>query len=281
MLIAQGAVFAAAGCTSPLGDRASSDGAPPDAAESQVDAGGADGSTVPAWPGSGSVQAEAGFVGGDGLFYQALWRGGARYWRTIPFAQNGVLDRDAASDWSEPQLLADFPGSGDMQGETAEVISGVLHQLIWRGGQRWRRELSLAETGAPVFDKDVAWSGPTSIEVYPGSGDVQNYNAVLTPDGQVRESYWRGNEGYHRAWDVSGAATVDWDNSFDWNGPLFASEYPGLGSLDAQDSFAGNDLLFHQSYWRSGKRYVRSVPFQMMGTPDFDLATEWTLQDEL
>jgi len=171
-------------------------------------------------PGSGSMQALGGFVMPSGQLLETFWRNDQGWYRIVPLLTDGTPDWSNASAWDGPEDVAALPGSGSMQAVSGFMMpSGQLFESFWRGDQRWYCIVPILPGGTPDWSSATAWSGPTDLSSFPGSGSMQGSRHLVLPNGQLFQSLWRGDQGWDRTIPFLPDGTPDWSNAGAWVGP--------------------------------------------------------------
>ena len=198
--------------------------------------------------------------------------GGARG----PDARLPTTDSGNTPDGSSAGFTYELPDTGSVESHFAELIGPHLVEEMWQDGRGWRRTVPLADTGGePDWSQAAEWVGPLNPEILIGTGFIDANSGFLTGAGQFHEGIWRNDQGWHRPLDII-ANEPAWDADPDWSGPVDIGDFPGTGPISALSSVVmGNELLF-QEQWRSGVANYHTVPLDGDGSPDWDLASEWT-----
>ncbi len=186
--------------------------------------------SINALPGSGDIQASAGYVICNRL-RQGIWRNNEAYSRSAPI-ENGQPNWRKATSWGGPYHIdrnVKLPGSGDIQTLATYVIGNTVYQGIWRGNQGFTRQAPIKNC-APDWRNATAWKGPLSINNLPGSGELQSISSHVVDDILYQE-IWRGNQGYRRNVPIINGQRK-WQDA-PWSRPISKSEYPGSGDIQA------------------------------------------------
>ena len=149
-------------------------------------------------PGSGSIQAQSGFIFGNGTkLKQAIWRGDQGFSIIVPVI-NGEPNWTSAGPWSAPIDISIFPGSGSIQAQSGFIFGNgtKLMQSFWRGDKGYWRIVPIAN-GEPNWTSAGPWSAPIDISILPGSGSIQAQSGFIFGNGtKLMQSFWRGDKGY-------------------------------------------------------------------------------------
>jgi len=174
----------------------------------------------------------------------------------------GDLPRDVPDDG--PVTI--FDGSPGPLPDAGDAAPGVEVGVVpdQGGGQ---------EQGV-VPDQKLAPDNGTS-SVLPGSGVMQAQDGYIMPNGQLQQSFWRGNQGWYRSVPMKSDGTPDWSKAGAWGGPVLLSALPGSGSMQAQNGYIMPSGQLQQSIWRGNQGWYRSVPMKSNGTPDWNKASAW------
>ncbi|HEV2145919.1 MAG TPA: hypothetical protein VGR37_00735 [Longimicrobiaceae bacterium] len=186
-------------------------------------------------PGSGSIQAYDIVTWPSRRMMESVWRTDTGYWRIINRNPGGEVDWWGSSGWSAPVGIGTLPGSGSYQAQSDFVYpnGSTLMQAIWRGGQGWYRTVPMLN-GEPNWGAASAWSGPVALSTLPGSGTVQAQDEIVYTSGSaLMQSFWRGDQGWHRTVPMLNGAP-NWNAASVWSGPVALSTLPGSGSVQAQ-----------------------------------------------
>ncbi|WNG44020.1 hypothetical protein F0U60_07870 [Archangium minus] len=215
-----------------------------------------------------------------GYLLQGMWRGNQGFSRTVPLNSNGVPNFGAASGWSGPVAISGLPGAGDMQGQGDFIFSNgrTMMQSMWRGDQGFTRTVSMNADGSPNWAAASAWSGPALLSGLPGSGSLQASEAVVIAFGRVlRQSFWRGNQGFTRTVPMNMDGTPNWAAASAWSGPTSSSVLPGSGDVQSlSETLYPNGQTMLQGIWRGNQGFTRTIPMNADGTPNFGAASAWS-----
>jgi hypothetical protein len=202
---------------------------------------------------------------------QSVFRGGYYYYRSgrIWGDDKDYINGDQwSSGFASTSGL--FPGLGDVQAMSTYYQSSNSYYVdtIWRSNQGYTRYVPTAGT-AILWDKSSQWYGPTGIETFPGSGELQALSTYYKSNKSILvQTVWRGDVGYVREVPVSGGIPA-WNYAGAWNTAYSLSDFPGSGSIVAvNELMIQNDGKLFQSIWRGDEGYNRLIPVSG-GTPDF------------
>lgn len=247
----------------------------PDGVGPRRDGAAADGAS-PTLPGSGKMQAQAGYLIRKRTLRQAVWRGNQGWTRSVPLDTSGKPQWNKAGAWSGPIGLSGLPGKGSIQCTTAFLPGdGKLHQGFWRGDQGWARTVPLKTDGSPNWNKASAWGGPIALSGLPGSGSIQAQTTFRTPAGRLVQGFWRGDHGWSRTVPLKSDRSPDWNKASSWSGPLGLSTLPGKGSIQALSGTVLPSKQLQQGLWRGDRGWSRTVPMKTDGSPDWGKASAW------
>jgi hypothetical protein len=146
----------------------------------------------------------------------------------------------------------------------------TLTQSFWRGGEGFSRSVPI-RNGTVQWTQAEPWSAPLPVDLLPGAGDIQADSSYLL-GGELRQSIWRGNEGFSRAVPIVDGV-VRWSQASPWSGPVPIATLPGDGAMEATSSYLLGRALV-QSCWRGGEGRSRSVPV-IDGVPQWGKAAAW------
>jgi murein DD-endopeptidase MepM/ murein hydrolase activator NlpD len=158
--------------------------------------------------------------------------------------------------------------------KTAPAVAGaVLRQVFWRGGVGYSRTVPFVSgTSSPDWARASGWSSQSASSL-PGWGTVQSWDTYAQQSGFL-EAFWRGNQGYYRLVPWASNGHPNYAAAPGWSGPLSLSGLPGVGSIQAQDSFQVGGFML-QSFWRGDQGWYRSVPVDPGGNPIWHQARPW------
>ena len=166
------------------------------------------------------MQAVSGFMMPSGQLFESFCRDDQCWYRTVPIQTDGTLDGSKSGAWGGPEDVASLPGGGSIQAMSEFMMpSGQLFESFWRGDQRWYCIVPILPGGTPDWSSATAWSGPTDLSSFPGSGSMQGSRHLVLPNGQLFQSLWRGDQGWDRTIPFLPDGTPDWSNAGAWVGP--------------------------------------------------------------
>lgn len=103
----------------------------------------------------------------------------------------------AKCPWLGPVTLTGLPGTGSIQTFSEFIIGGsTVFQTYWRGSQAWARSVPISN-GIMDISQATAWTGPTALTGYPGTGTVQAQSEAAVGTS-VKQTFWRGDQGWWR-----------------------------------------------------------------------------------
>jgi hypothetical protein len=153
-----------------------------------------------------------------------------------------------------------------------EVPQPVLRQVMWRGGIGYTRTVPFTDSSTPDWSRASGWSSQSAASL-PGWGTLQSWDTYAQQSGLL-EAFWRGNQGYYRLVPWASKGHPNYAAAPAWRGPLALSGLPGVGSIQAQDSFQVGDVMT-QSFWRGDQGWYRTVPVDSGGNPIWHQARPW------
>lgn len=183
------------------------------------------------FPGSGAIESSNNFVAGNELI-QSVWRGGLGYYRSIPISKGSVV-WSSAGPWSSPISPNLLPGTGAVQASSAVIVGSQLTQSLWRDNQGYYRTVPIVN-GQLQWSQAGAWVGPLSLNVIPGTGNIEATSSKAYGSTYL-QSFWRGGSGYYRTVPIRNGVIV-WGESSQWFGPLSTDGLPGSGAIQTTNT---------------------------------------------
>src|SRR5262249_25593028 len=138
------------------------------------------------------------------------------------------------------------------------LFGETLTQGIWRGNEGFVRTVPV-HNGVPSWGNATLWNGPILIAGFPGAGDMQADSNFIV-GSTLRQSFWRGNQGYSPAVPLVEGAP-QWKSASAWSPTTCIGALPGSGQLQTVDEFVFGATV-RQAVWRGNLGYVRTVPIE-------------------
>jgi hypothetical protein len=106
---------------------------------------------------------------------------------------------------------------------------------------------------------------------------MQTQNDLVQGNGTLlAQSFWRGNEGFTRTVPLDANGFPSWGQANPWFGPIPANAIPGSGVMQTQsDVVVGNGTALLQSFWRGDQGWLRIVPLDAEGNPNWNASGPW------
>jgi len=167
-------------------------------------------------PGSGSIQAQSGFIYSNGTkLKQAIWRGDQGFSIIVPVI-NGEPNWTSAGPWSAPIDISIFPGSGSIQAQSGFIFGNgtKLMQSFWRGDKGYWQIV-------PIVNGEADWTCSPVI-----SPTIQPTISPI-PTAPASCTCLSNNTCYSSCvFDKFPEATIDGKNTTDYADPIKCTQDP-------------------------------------------------------